>query len=233
MIPSSCLVFEQEFLQITAGLEGVSGVPARLLITACDAAGLATMNQQIDLASEQLATCDPDVVLYGCTSGSFMDGNAGEQAIVQRISAIVSKPVATLSQAVLAAMKRLALKRVVMLTPYDEPLTRQETDWLGGNGIETVDVHYCDIKENLDRGSQRLADSFERAMSLNWAEADGLFLSCGNVPYLQIIERLETQTGRPVVTSSTAGTWTALRLAGVNEPINGFGRLLATQANGS
>ena len=100
------MVFEQEFLQITAGLEGVSGVPARLLITACDAAGLATMNQQIDLASEQLATCDPDVVLYGCTSGSFMDGNAGEQAIVQRISAIVSKPVATLSQAVLAAMKR-------------------------------------------------------------------------------------------------------------------------------
>ena len=59
MIASSCLVFEQEFLQITAGLEGVSGVPARLLITACDAAGLATMNQQIDLASEQLATCDP------------------------------------------------------------------------------------------------------------------------------------------------------------------------------
>ena len=66
-----------------------------------------------------------------------------------------------------------------MLTPYDEPLTRQETDWLGGNGIETVDVHYCDIKENLDRGSQRLADSFERAMGLNWAEGTGCFCRAG------------------------------------------------------
>ena len=51
MIPSSCLVLEQEFLQISAGLEGVIGVPARLLITACDAAELPRLHGQSGTAS--------------------------------------------------------------------------------------------------------------------------------------------------------------------------------------
>ena len=80
MLPSSCLVYEQEFARITGDLDGVIGVPARLLITQCDATGLAAMNDQIDQAARQLATCDPDVVVYMCTSGSFMDGESGEAA---------------------------------------------------------------------------------------------------------------------------------------------------------
>src|SRR6185369_5165863 len=89
MLPSSCLVYEQEFLRVTRGLDGVIGVPARLLITQCDAKGLADMNDHIDLAARQLATCDPDVVVYMCTSGSFMDGGRGEAAIRERIARLV------------------------------------------------------------------------------------------------------------------------------------------------
>jgi len=62
IVPSSCLVFEQEFARLTRTLDGVIGVPARLLITACDAEGLRAMNEQINLAAAQLATCDPDLV---------------------------------------------------------------------------------------------------------------------------------------------------------------------------
>ena len=37
MLPSSCTVFEQEFLRVTHGLEGVIGCSARLLIEGTDA----------------------------------------------------------------------------------------------------------------------------------------------------------------------------------------------------
>src|SRR5262245_14261462 len=120
ILPSSCLVYEQEFLKITRGLDGVIGVPARLLITQCDAAGLAAMNEHIDLAARQLATCDCDVTIYMCTSGSFMDGNKGDEAIRARVQKLTGKPTMSTSQAVLTAMKRFKLKRVVMLTPYNE-----------------------------------------------------------------------------------------------------------------
>src|SRR5262245_66277789 len=92
MLPSSCLVYEQEFARITGGLDGVIGVPARLLITACDAGGLAAMNDHIDLAARQLATCDPDVIVYMCTSGSFMEGDPGDTAIRDGLARMHGQP---------------------------------------------------------------------------------------------------------------------------------------------
>ncbi|MSR65165.1 MAG: hypothetical protein EXS18_05225 [Verrucomicrobiae bacterium] len=226
MLPSSCLVYEQEFLTITRGIDGVIGVPARLLITTCDASGLAAMNEHIDQAARQLATCDPHLVIYMCTSGSFMDGNKGDEAIRTRVAGLTGKPTMSTSQAVLTAMKRLGLKRVAMLTPYNEDLTKREIGWLAANGVEVVDFHYRDIEQNLDRGAQFPEKNFELARRLNWRDADGIFLSCGNVRYLEIIEPLERLTGKPVVASSVATTWMALRMAGITEPIENFGQLL-------
>jgi maleate cis-trans isomerase len=229
MLPSSCLVYEQEFARITRGLDGVIGVQARLLITQCDAAGLAAMNEHIDLAARQLATCDPDAVVYMCTSGSFKDGDGGETALRERLKRLTGKPALTTSQALLAAVRHLGLRRVVLLTPYDADLTRRETAWLGANGVEVIDAHHCDIPDNLDRGARFPEESFRLARRLNWREADGLVLSCANVRSLEIIEPLERHTGRPVVTSSVATTWLALRQTGVLDPIDGFGRLLRSE----
>ena len=231
MLPSSCLVYEQEFAQITRDLDGVIGVPARLLIEACDADGLAAMNEHIELAAKQLATCDPDLIVYMCTSGSFMAGDQGEQALRDRLTRLTAKPVMTTSQAVLTAMKCLNLKRVVMLTPYDKDLTQREVGWLGANGIEVIDFQFRDIPENLERGMQFPEEVFHRARHLNWHGADGIFLSCANVRSLEIIDRLERHTGKPVVTSSAATTWLALRMAGIHERLEGMGQLLLEPHN--
>jgi maleate isomerase len=227
MLPSSCLVFEQEFSRITRGLEGVIGISARLLITECDASGLTAMNDHMDLAAQQLATCNPDLMVYMCTSGSFMEGIRGENAIRDRLVQLTGLPAITTSQAVLAALKQLQLKRVVMLTPYDEDLTRREIAWLKENDIEVADFHFRNIPDNLSRGAQSPEESFRIVSRLKWCEADGVFLSCANVRNLEIIETLEMHTGKPVVTSTVATTWLALRTTGVREPIEGYGRLLS------
>ena len=231
MLPSSCTVFEQEFLQITAGLDGVIGCPARLLITQTDAAGLADMNDGIDLAAGQLATVGPDVVVYMCTSGSFKDGQDGNQAIKERLRGLTGCPdVTTTSEAVVDAMKALGLRRVVMLTPYNEDLTRREIDFLGLHAVAVSDFHFRDIEDNLDRGSVLPEESLRYALELDYTEADGIFLSCANVRAIEVIDTLEERTGRPVVTSSQATVWKALRLAGVSEPIMGYGALLRAPA---
>lgn len=226
MLPSSCLVYEQEFMTITEALDGVIGVPARLLITACDATALADMNSHIDLGAQQLATCDCDLVIYMCTSGSFMNGNSGDEAIRQRLTELTGKPSISTSQAVISALKQLHLERVVMLTPYDADLTEREIEWLGENGVEVTDYYSSEIADNLDRGAQSPETLFRQAARLRWRDADGIFLSCGNVPYLEIIPALEQHTGRPVVASSPATTWMALRTVGVHDSIDAFGRLL-------
>ena len=213
MLPSSCLVFEQEFARITRGLDGVIGVPARLLITDTDAAGLASMNDHIALAARQLATCDPDLVVYMCTSGSFMDGSRGESELRRRLTDLTGKPVITTSQAVLEAHRALDIRRPVMLTPYDENLTNREIAWLKSNGVDVVDSRFGDIADNLARGTQPPEQTIQLARRLDRRNADGVFLSCA-------------KTGLPVISSSVATTWLALRTTDVREPITQFGRLL-------
>jgi maleate isomerase len=56
--------------------------------------------------------------------------------------------------------------------------------------------------------------------------SDGIAVACLNFRSHPIIDALEARIGKPVVTSTQAVLWHLLRLAGVNTPIHGFGRLL-------
>ena len=57
-------------------------------------------------------------------------------------------------------------------------------------------------------------------------EADVLFCSCTDWRSMEVAERLEKLTGKPVVTSNQAGIWATLRKLGIDDPIDGYGSLL-------
>src|SRR5438093_389744 len=48
------------------------------------------------------------------------------------------------------------------------------------------------------------------------------------IPTVGVLDLLEHDLGKPVISSNQASLWRALRLAGVREPVAGFGRLLTT-----
>jgi maleate cis-trans isomerase len=61
-----------------------------------------------------------------------------------------------------------------------------------------------------------------------WDErADGLLISCMNFNPMPVIQALEEALKVPVLTSNTVTLWGLLRLLGVTEPIQGYGRLLS------
>ena len=55
--------------------------------------------------------------------------------------------------------------------------------------------------------------------------ADVYFVSCANIRAIEVLEEMETMLEAPVVTSNQLVIWQALRLAGVDVPIPGLGRL--------
>jgi maleate cis-trans isomerase len=57
--------------------------------------------------------------------------------------------------------------------------------------------------------------------------AQAVFLSGVGMPTIETLQQLEQDLGKPVLSSASAMTWNALRIAGVNAPIDGFGSLLA------
>jgi maleate cis-trans isomerase len=58
-------------------------------------------------------------------------------------------------------------------------------------------------------------------------EADGYFLSCTAIRTASIIERLESDLGRPVISSNQSTIWHCLRSLGIEDKLEGYGKLLA------
>jgi maleate cis-trans isomerase len=56
---------------------------------------------------------------------------------------------------------------------------------------------------------------------------DGVYLPCNKWRTISVIERIEQDNQKPVVTNTQAWVWEALRLMNMRKPIAGYGRLLS------
>ena len=64
------------------------------------------------------------------------------------------------------------------------------------------------------------------AESIDTPAAEAVFLSCSDMATLGALDRLEDKLSKPVISSAQATFWGALRAAGVDDKIEGCGRLL-------
>jgi maleate cis-trans isomerase len=82
----------------------------------------------------------------------------------------------------------------------------------------------------LDNVKNIYEETAERAYGLarqvDVPQAQAVFLSGVGMPTLATLEKMERDLGKPVVSAAAAMMWNALRVAGVSEPVKGFGRLL-------
>ena len=76
----------------------------------------------------------------------------------------------------------------------------------------------------LDRHVARLQRSTE-FLCLPTPDAEAVFVSCGALRSVEVIDEIEAVVDKPVVTSNQAMLWHCLRLAGIDDRLDGMGRL--------
>ena len=59
------------------------------------------------------------------------------------------------------------------------------------------------------------------------SNADALLISCGGLKTIDLLVPLEARCHVPVVSSTPHALWNAVRLAGLNGRVQGFGSVLA------
>jgi maleate cis-trans isomerase len=67
---------------------------------------------------------------------------------------------------------------------------------------------------------------YKLAKTADVPETDCMFISCTGLDVLDIIEPLEEDLGKPVVTSNQASYWLAFKMAKIRQTIQGYGKLL-------
>jgi maleate isomerase len=102
--------------------------------------------------------------------------------------------------------------------------------FLEASGFEVLKIEGYGIRKNSqiaeldDHASYKIAKKlYEKA-----PEADGVFVPCPRWPTIGNVALLESEIGKPVVTSCQAYIWYALALAHVKEKIEGYGTLMGT-----
>ena len=171
-----------------------------------------------------LSQVRPAVVVLAHTASSYALGFGNEQALVDRIAALAGAPALLAAQAVLAALRHLGVKRLALGTPYPESISRQGKAYWEAAGFDIAGYH------RLEDVTDIYAENEERAYLLarraDATDADAVLLSGTGLPTVAVLETLERDLGKPVISSNQASLWQALRMAGVREAIPGFGRLL-------
>ncbi len=182
------------------------------------------MVESLDDCVEMLAMVQPDVIIIAHTATSYYLGREREAALLARLAAASGVKVVTAFAAVVAALERLGVKRVALGAPYSAETTAQGHRHLEAHGFSVV------RSQNLEGVSNIYDETAERAYGLargvDRPEAEAVFLSGTGMPTLSVLEMLEADLGKPVFSSNAAMLWHALRLAGVRQPIPGYGRLL-------
>jgi maleate isomerase len=233
MVPSTNTTCEADF-QLVAP-PGVTVHGQRLWMTNEGTGDQAfeRMNAEIESGARYLATARVDVVVYGCTTGSFFKGPGWDRQMLDMIRREAGVPAVATSPSVVEALRSFGARRISVATPYPEWNNRRLRAYLEAQGFEVLNVDgepHAAASGNQGINDQDPESVVEFASRACRPEADALLCSCTAWRSVEAASAIEQRTGRPVVSSNQSTIWTALRALGITRPITGFGRLLESLA---
>ena len=224
---SSDMVTERDFsLMLPPGGEVMyytSRVPLTLPVTV---ENLRLMGPKLsEAASLILPTGKLNVIAYSCTSASVSIGPAEVAAQIWKGRPGVE--VVTPITAATAAFERCNVKRISLLTPYTEEVTKAMVTFIEDQGFEVLNFAHFNLIDDQEMARVTPEAIHDAVVEIAHPAADAVFVSCTGVRTVEAIKRLEDTLGKPVFCSNQCMFWQALRLSGYDKQVAGFGRLLA------
>ena len=218
MLPAGNTVAEP---QLTAMLpHGVSLHTTRLRLLNADKLA---MLDRLEEAVALLADAHVDRIAFHCTAVSMWSPEMSAQ-ITERIAACTAIPSVVTSDAIVAALRTLGASKIVLVSPYVQSTNDREVALLAHNGITVL--REKGLATEATMGTIEPARWREEVLAMRDPAAEAYFVSCTAIKSADVIDELERELGRPVITSNQGMLWHALRSAGITDSVAGYGALL-------
>jgi arylmalonate decarboxylase len=133
-----------------------------------------------------------------------------------------------MSQAVVDGLRSFGARRIAVATAYADEVNDRLQAFLIANGFEVLALEGFGLFGFGEPDTKSEADIIALGSKVCAAApaADGLLISCGGLRTLGVAKPLEQRHDIPVVASTQAAFWAALRLVGESGRVAGRGRLL-------
>ncbi|MFQ3788501.1 hypothetical protein [Halomonas sp. A29] len=150
-------------------------------------------------------------VVWACTSGSFIGGLKWSLTQSRELSRWLGVPVTSTALAFRDALEALRYRRVDLLSPYPPDVTEQLVRFLQDGGVTVVNHEVLDCPYAAD--SHRLdIVAAVRDFAKRHGSDDPILVPDTAINTLELVEMLNREAGRAVLTANQVSLWAGLRL---------------------
>ncbi len=167
----------------------------------------------VALAAQHFSSATHDILAYGCTAAGFISGPRGDAELQAELSRVTGLPVVTTARAMVVALQAAGAKRIAVVTPYQDAVNDQLTDFLadGGIAVERLATFRAPDVNALGRiTAEEVRGLAEATMG---QDCDALFIGCSQLPTKAVLAGLAAKFHRPALSSIQATAWDARRVA--------------------
>ena len=217
ILPVNNTVFEPELYHLVP--EGIS-----FHFTKRDSGSEALPNKPYDdEGADILQRAGVDVVVYACMASSLVDASTWERETRER----TGLPAATAANATKEALRAVGAHSVALVCHYAEDRLGPLTDSFERDGFTVVSIETASVTGVNDMNRIPAEEIYRMARKADCPEADALCILATNLRSFPILQQLEEDLGKPVISTNQAILWKALHLVGIKPDITGYGRLLS------
>ena len=165
-------------------------------------------------------------IVYGFTSSSYVRGAADDARLKERLERRTRGiPVVITCVAAVTALAALGVTRLALVSPpwFSAEMDQQGARYFQRQGFEVVHSGPAGLPSDQQAIQPSALYDWVRAQTPESAEA--VFIGGNGFRTIGVIEALEENLDRPILTANQVAFWEALALSGSREPVVGYGRL--------
>ena len=190
----------------------------------------------------QFAAMRLSAVVVGHSSSSILGGPLWDEAAVEALSRELGGGVAVTTNGLdcVAALKASGVNRPFLVLPpwfNDDTVAAGVQDWRARGtapaghlrydpGRKWRDVLPSELYRQGMGFEQEIEPLYQQVRAACPQEADGVLIAGTGFRCVGILDALEQDLRRPVVSANQASLWHCLRLSSVRAPVSGYGNLL-------
>ncbi|MET0448543.1 MAG: hypothetical protein ABW004_09045 [Aeromicrobium sp.] len=231
LTPSTNTIVETDYNRML--VPGVTSAVGRIHLRTQDLSSdaafenlLREIRDETESALERLLTAEPDHLVMGMSAETFWGGLDGSREFQERIEDLAQMPVYSGATACQQALQIFGAEHIAVVTPYQPEADRNVRSFFEESGFDVVRL------TGLRRPSARaIAGTPTDLLRATLQEIDGddvqAIVQVGtNLSMVGLADEAERWLGKPVIAINAATWWSALRGAGFDDRLQGFGSLL-------
>jgi len=181
---------------------------------------------ELEAESRKLADAEVDVIVFAATAPTLAKGKGYDRELIKRMSDASGRPATTAATAFVDALTLLGAKKIAIGAPWSKTMDKPMVEFMQASGFTVVHSEVAGFVASIELGRAGPDEAYELGRRTDRPDADAVIMPGGNWPCMSIVERLERELGKPVLSNNAVSLWAGLRMLKRSDSVSGYGSLL-------